>query len=118
MGGFISNENVFKVCDQPHPQLVKQAIRSCVSADFPGASGIVEQLWHDGYSGLDVIGTIFRIAKVDDMDEALKLEFMKEIGNVHVRILDGVDSLLQLTGLMGKLCLKAKATQANKASTR
>merc|ERR1712060_289904 len=116
--GFISSENVFKVCDQPHPQLVKQAVQSCVAADFAAASGVVEQLWHDGYSGLDVIGTIFRIVKVDEMDEALKLEFMKEIGHVHIRVLDGVDSLLQLTGLMGKLCLKAKSTQANKAAAR
>jgi len=62
------------------------------------------------------------------MDEALKLDFIKarsppattplptpptrplcaqEIGFTHMRILDGVDSLLQMTGLVGKLCINA-----------
>eukprot|EP00965_Chrysotila_dentata_P039150 1301821-Pleurochrysis_carterae.AAC.3 len=75
------------------------------------ACTIVEQLWNDGYSGIDVIGTFFRITKNEDMDEALKLEFIKEVGIVHMRVLDGVDSLMQLTGLVGKLCVKAKGAQ-------
>uniref|UniRef100_A0A7S4C1K2 Replication factor C subunit 2 n=1 Tax=Chrysotila carterae TaxID=13221 RepID=A0A7S4C1K2_CHRCT len=109
--GLISSENVFKVCDQPHPLLVKEAILACVAADFQKACTIVEQLWNDGYSGIDVIGTFFRITKNEDMDEALKLEFIKEVGIVHMRVLDGVDSLMQLTGLVGKLCVKAKGAQ-------
>mmetsp|Transcript_41537 Transcript_41537/g.88624 ORF Transcript_41537/g.88624 Transcript_41537/m.88624 type:complete len:329 (-) Transcript_41537:396-1382(-) len=116
--GLISSENVFKVCDQPHPLLVKKAVALSVSADFQAACNIVEELWADGYSGLDVIGTLFRVTKMEDMDEGLKLEFIKEIGSVHVRILDGVDSLMQLTGLVGKLCIKAKAVQGQKGGPR
>merc|ERR1712098_426882 len=105
--GLISSENVFKVCDQPHPLKVKQAINHCIAADFDEASKIVEELSCSGYSGLDIIGAFFRLAKWHEMDEALKLEFIKEIGFTHMRILDGVDSLLQLTGLVGKLCINA-----------
>ena len=39
------------------------------------------------------------------MEEKTKLEYMKVIGTVHMRILDGLDSLLQLSGLLAKLCL-------------
>merc|ERR1712060_659964 len=106
--GFISSENVFKVCDQPHPLLVKEALRACVSADFQKASDIVEQLWNDGYSGLDVVGAFFRLTKFEEMGEGLKLEFIKEIGNAHMRVLDGVDSMLQLTGLVAKMCFQAR----------
>ena len=42
------------------------------------------------------------------MDEGLKLDFIKEIGAAHMRVLDGMDTLLQLTGLVGKLCLAAQ----------
>ncbi len=39
------------------------------------------------------------------MEEKIKLEYMKVIGTAHMRILDGLDSLLQLSGLLAKLCL-------------
>ena len=45
------------------------------------------------------------------MDEELKLNFIKEIGFCHMRILDGLDSLLQLSGLIGKLCCNAGAVR-------
>lgn len=53
------------------------------------------------------MGTFFRIVKFQPMDEALKLEFIKEIGFCHMRVLDGLDSLLQLSGLIAKLCVTA-----------
>jgi replication factor C subunit 2/4 len=112
--GFISNENVFKVCDQPHPLLVKQAVGACIVADFDKSSSIVEQLWEDGYSGLDVVGAFFRLAKFEDMNEGLKLEFIKEIGAAHMRVLEGVDSMLQLTGLVAKMCFSARSMQAQR----
>ena len=41
------------------------------------------------------------------MDEELKLNFIKEIGFCHMRVLDGLDSLLQMSGLIAKLCVTA-----------
>ena len=46
-------------------------------------------------------------AAATQMPEELKLEFIKEIGFCHMRILDGLDSLLQLSGLLAKLCVQA-----------
>jgi replication factor C subunit 2/4 len=40
------------------------------------------------------------------MPEALKLEFLREIGFCHMRIASGVQSLLQLLGLVARLCQK------------
>ena len=96
--GLISSENVFKVCDQPHPLLIKQVLDASARADFEGANGIVEELWGKGYCALDIIGTLFRVTKIEPMDEELKLEFIKEIGNCHMRVLDGLGSLLQVSG--------------------
>ena len=45
--------------------------------------------------------------RIGALDEELKLNFIKEIGFCHMRILDGLDSLLQLSGLIGKLCCNA-----------
>ena len=38
------------------------------------------------------------------MDEGIKLEFIREIGMTHMRIAEGLDTLLQLTGLLARLC--------------
>ena len=65
-----------------------------------------------GYCGLDIVGTLFRLTKVHDFNEELKLEFVKEIGFAHMRVLDGLDSLLQLSGLVAKLCCNAAAAGA------
>jgi len=105
--GFVSSENVFKVCDQPHPLLIKKAMEAAAKADFDEANGVIEELWALGYCGLDIVGVLFRTAKLAEIPEEMKLTFIKEIGFTHMRILDGLDTLLQLTGLIAKLCCVA-----------
>ena len=43
------------------------------------------------------------------MPEDVQLEFIKEIGFTHMRIADGVETLLQLTGLCARLCAVSQA---------
>lgn len=75
--GFINSENVFKVCDEPHPLLVKSMLGHCVDGNIDEAYRVVEQLWALGYSPEDIIGNIFRVCKTYQMAEYLKLEFIK-----------------------------------------
>ena len=49
-----------------------------------------------------------------EMAEKSKLDFLKVIGGFHMRILEGSDSLVQLSGLIAKLCL-LKSTVAPSA---
>lgn len=48
-----------------------------------------------------------QVARNADMSEWLKLEFLKEIGFCQIRIGDGVNSRLQLSGMLAKLCSSA-----------
>lgn len=103
--GFVNQENVFKVCDQPHPLLVAQIITHCANAKLEDAYVNLKQLCDTGYSAMDIITTLFRVARnTDNLQEFLKLEFLKEIGFCHMRITDGVNSRLQLSGLLAKMC--------------
>uniref|UniRef100_A0A673U476 Replication factor C subunit 2 n=1 Tax=Suricata suricatta TaxID=37032 RepID=A0A673U476_SURSU len=111
--GFINSENVFKVCDEPHPLLVKEMIQHCVTANIDEAYKILAHLWHLGYSPEDIIGNIFRVCKTFQMAEYLKLEFIKEIGYTHMKIAEGVNSLLQMSGLLARLCQKTMAPVAS-----
>jgi hypothetical protein len=45
-------------------------------------------------------------------NEFMQLEFLREIGFCHVRIGDGVNSRLQLSGLLAKLCRVATGSGA------
>ncbi|RZF42593.1 hypothetical protein LSTR_LSTR001388 [Laodelphax striatellus] len=111
--GHVDSKNVFKVCDEPHPLLVKKMLMQCVSGDISSAYKIIAGLWKLGYAPEDIIGNIFRVCKGLDVSEPLKLEFIQEIGLTHLKIVEGVNSLLQLSGLLARLCLKAKSVGVN-----
>ncbi|EGO05345.1 hypothetical protein SERLA73DRAFT_174456 [Serpula lacrymans var. lacrymans S7.3] len=103
--GFVSGENVFKVCDQPHPVIVQSIIRACLKGDIDGAMGKLNELWEQGYSAVDIVVTVFRVVKTfDELPEYTKLEYIKEIGFTHMRILEGVGTIIQLGGLVARLC--------------
>ena len=76
--GFISSENVFKVCDQPHPIVIQAILEACQRSDIDVAMEKIQELWDQGYSAVDVVVTIFRVVKASDkMPEYTKLEFIK-----------------------------------------
>ena len=102
---------------------------------------IVEEMWTEGYCGLDIVGTLFRVTKFEEMSEPLKLDFIKvcplyvhqgwpsmlvdarlrstsmlsqEVGFTHMRVLDGLDTLLQMSGLVAKLCCVSYAARGGK----
>jgi len=103
--GFVSGDNVFKVCDQPHPIIVQSIIRACAKGDIENSMIKLQELWGQGYSAVDIIVTIFRVVKTfDELPEYTKLEYIKEIGFTHMRILEGVGTLIQLGGLVARLC--------------
>ncbi|KAL6578931.1 Subunit of heteropentameric Replication factor C (RF-C) [Orobanche minor] len=110
--GFVNQENVFKVCDQPHPLHVKNMVLQVIEGKFDDACAGLKKLYDMGYSPTDIITVLFRIIKNYDMPEYLKLEFMKETGFAHMRICDGVGSYLQLCGLLAKLGLVRETSKA------
>ncbi|KAG9081280.1 replication factor C subunit 4 [Ceratobasidium sp. 392] len=105
--GFVSADNVFKVCDQPHPVIVQDMVRACIKGDIDNAMARLNELWTQGYSAIDIVTTLFRVTKIfDELPEYTKLEYIKEIGWTHMRVLEGVGTLVQLGGLMARLCRK------------
>jgi replication factor C subunit 2/4 len=107
--GVVNHDTVLKVCDQPHPKLAEQIIELCEKGQLRDAEKIVRlNLWSKGYNALDIIGTIFKVLKYKDMNEFMKVEFIKEVAFAHKRALEGVASLLQLTGMLAKMCSVAK----------
>lgn len=103
----VNSENVFKVCDEPHPVLITDLLSKCQQGDFSQSYATVHHLYKLGYSSEDIISVIFRVCKSHaDLPEYLKLEYVKEIGQTHMRIAEGLGSLLQLSSLVARMCRK------------
>lgn len=101
--GLVNDANVYKVCDQPHPTVVKEVVGACVSGNVATATQRLNVLWDQGYAASDIIGTVFRVVRTFEMNEQLKLFMIREVGFVQMRIADGVTTRLQLLGLCAKL---------------
>jgi replication factor C subunit 2/4 len=102
--GYVNEQNVFKVCDTPQPGKLARAIEYAVEGKTRYALDIIVGLHEQGYSATDIVQALFKVAKVQEMAEPLKLEFMREIGFTHMRLSEGLNSQLQLTGCMARLC--------------
>jgi replication factor C subunit 2/4 len=101
--GVVTGENVYKVADQPHPQIVANMLGHCRTGDLCQALDILHALLHKGYSAIDVVQTFFRVVKNGDYPEPMKLGCIREIGITHMRVVEGVDSDLQLDALLARL---------------
>jgi replication factor C subunit 2/4 len=76
--GFVSQDNVFKICDQPHPHTIRRMVSKCQAGDIQGALEYINSLWDQGYSAVDIVVTLFRVIKtMDDLPEYTKLEFIR-----------------------------------------
>jgi len=110
--GHISAENVFRVVDQPHPLLIKDMIDQCCKGQLNKAIQTMQGLWYNGYAAIDIVTTLFRVLKNVDLDDSIKLLYIKEVGFAHIRIADGLGSLMQLTGLLARLCSQSPITMS------
>lgn len=103
---FVNAENVYKVCDQPHPGIVSKILDDCYHYRVNEALTGLTKLWEKGYSAMDIVTTMFRVVKFNnEWPEGPKLDFIKEIGFAHMKILEGVSTHLQLIGLVSRLCM-------------
>jgi replication factor C subunit 2/4 len=107
--GYINADHVFKVCDQPHPVAIQSILSNCIKGNIDEAAECIRALYDTGYSTLDIINTVSRVTNnYDDIEEAVRSDFINEIGETHTRILDGHNSVIQLTGLVSRLCRVAQ----------
>ena len=107
----VNKENVFKVCDQPHPELMENVIKKCLQAKFQEAAEEINIAFNEGYNIIDLINTLTRVMQnMDDFkSEELRLNYLKEASIVKMRTLEGNNSHLQLHGFLSKLCILASA---------
>merc|ERR1712232_46886 len=106
--GNITKEFVFRMNDQPQPEKIKGCLEASLRKDWKGAFQPLHEIWKQGYSAADIISTFGRVAKSIDVPENIKLEWLKEIGLTHMRVISGAQGLLQLDAMVAKLVMAAQ----------
>jgi len=102
--GYVSKDNVFKVCDQPHPDLINKVIDDCMGSNFESACDRIDVIVHEGYNMMDIVGNLTKLTQIKEMDEMKRLVYLKILAEFKMRVLEGMDSHLQLHGVLAKLC--------------
>ncbi|CBH17953.1 replication factor C, subunit 4, putative [Trypanosoma equiperdum] len=107
----VNADNVFKVCDLPHPQLVEAILTSCVKQDLAAAHKEMQRLLGRGYATSDVISTFFRAAQNVKLfrDEKQQLQVLRIIGEVTMRVAEGVGTPLQLASMVCRIIVATKS---------
>ncbi|KAG9394212.1 Replication factor C subunit 2 [Carpediemonas membranifera] len=105
--GDVTADNVYQVCDTPSPEQVKQMVAMASKGDFDGASGILMKLHGEGFAVTDLLSTVYRAVCYGELPEGMRMNFMRVVAETHLRVSQGSDTILQLSGMVGAMCMAA-----------
>ncbi|CAJ1009647.1 Rad17 P-loop domain/DNA polymerase III, delta subunit/AAA domain [Leishmania naiffi] len=112
--GLVNADNVFKVCDQPHPVLVENIITACITKrSIDEAHKEMNRLLNRGYAPVDVIATFFKVVQTNARlfrSELQQLEVLKIVGETTMRIAEGVGTSLQLAAMLARMITAVENT--------
>lgn len=104
----ITPENVYRLCDIPHPLVIKEIFLACKQKNIREALKLLDNLRKQGYSNSDIsismINTLKNM-KTDEIDDETKIKYLEDICRTSLIISKGIDKSLQLTGCIAHLCL-------------
>jgi len=100
----INTKNVNKIINKPENCIIEDIFKMVFKKNFKLLMEPVSDII-DKYSALDIIHTMFNVIKDYNMNDELKLRFIREIGKSEIYLIQGADSKIQLMSLLAKLCL-------------
>ena len=106
----ITEEYVDRLCYQPHPNIIINIIKYCVNLDLFKSIDEIDKLKYDGYCASDILLSMINILKEIQIDEDIKINFIKIISDTYIIVSDGIDSSLQLYSCISKLINYIKKT--------
>ena len=97
---------MFRVCDQPHPEIITNAIKHALRSSFSASCSEVDKVFSQGYNLVDIVHSLTREIQnsAEIQNDVMRLNFLKEASVVKMRTLEGNTSQLQLHGFIARLC--------------
>ena len=110
----ITEETVYKICDQPSPVMITPIINSCLIYDLNSSIYHLSELKKKGYCNNDILLTIINVLKSMNISEKIKIEFIGIVSDTYIIINDGNNTQLQLFGSLAKMCKAVYKYNKNK----
>ena len=99
----ITEENVYKLCYHPHPKIIVEIIKECVKMNIINGINYIHQLKEAGYCTNDILQTMLNNLRDLNIDEDIRINFIKIISDTYMNVADGIDSNLQLYGCISRM---------------
>lgn len=103
----VSEENVYKLCDIPNRDVILSILNYCRDGEFDQAMLETVCVCEKGYSCQDIIDIFMKVCQdntVFNIDGDRRFSMMCVIVLIHSRISEGLDTSVQIMGLISKLC--------------
>jgi replication factor C subunit 2/4 len=101
--GRITDEFVYKICYQPHPNTIISLIQTCVLKNLNQAIMKYNELKLQGYCNSDILQTIINVLKIINIDENIRINFIKILSDIYLIVTDGIDTNLQMYSCISKM---------------
>lgn len=104
----VTPENVYKLCDKPHYNIIANIFTNCAKKNFPEALKSLNYLKNKGYSSSDITNSMIYSLKHNSLisiTEEKRIYYINKIAKTYFYISQGIDTPLQLVGCIAKLCL-------------
>jgi replication factor C subunit 2/4 len=99
----ITEENVYKLCYQPHPTIIVEIIKACVDTNLIKSMNYIHELKNAGYCINDILQTMLTNLKDINIEEDIRINFIKIISECYINVSEGIDSNLQLYGCLSRM---------------
>lgn len=105
----ITKNSVYTVSDHPGPLIIRDIFLSCKKKDLQKAINLLYNLIDKGYSISDIsismIDTLKSNMMKNKLDEDTKIKYMEHLSKSYLQISTGIDTELQLTGCVARMCM-------------
>lgn len=99
----ITEDYVYKIAYQPHKKIIIKIIENCVHMKLLDIIEDINNLKDLGYCSNDIILTLVNYLKIIDIDEDIRINFIKIISQTYIYICNGIDTNLQLYSCISRL---------------
>jgi replication factor C subunit 2/4 len=101
----ISCENISKISFQPNSDKILNIIKECASRNIINSIKLINELKKEGYCGTDILLAMINILKQVSIDENIRIKYVDIILQSYNKVIDGLDTNLQLYGCISKMVL-------------
>jgi len=106
----ITDENVYKLCYHPHPKIIVEIIKECVNMNLLKSIEYLHELKNSGYCINDILQTMLNNLREINIDEDIRINFIKIISDCYINVAEGIDTNLQLYGCISRMIKYIKNT--------